>query len=53
MNRNEYDAASLVEDYCNGLDTEDTIDACNAIIKEAERILEIAEQEIESQDDED
>lgn len=53
MTRNEFDAESLVENFCNGLDTEDTIEACNAIIKEAERILEIAENELDSQDEED
>ena len=52
MTRNEYDAEDLVESFCNGLNTEDTIEACNAIIKQAERILEIAEEELESQDEE-
>jgi len=52
MTRNEFDAESLVENYCEGLDADDTIEACNAIIKEAERILEIAEKELESQEEE-
>lgn len=52
MTRNEFDAESIVENFCNGLNTEDTIEACNAIIKEAERILEIAEEEIDTQEEE-
>lgn len=51
MTRNEFDAENLVEDFCAQLDTEATIEACNAIIDTAERIKDAAEDELESEED--
>ena len=51
MTPDQVRAQLSVEDLCNGETPEETIELCNAVISEAERIKEIAEAELEEEED--
>lgn len=51
MNLNSMRAAWSLEDETAKLGPEETIEVCNAVIDEAERLIEVCEKEIEDRED--
>jgi hypothetical protein len=51
MNVDAIKAELSLQDQIEGLSPEETIEVCDAVISEAERLKEIAEKELEDQED--
>ena len=50
MTRTEFNAIDALEEACRDTDPQETIDICDSVIAEAERIKMIAEDELEEEE---